>query len=158
VEREAGRLWSWSATDLERWGREHENLRVAMEWSLVTEEGAVSCPRLAWGLGGFWDRRGYYSEAFEWLRRSVEKQVDLPPLQREMALFGAAFFAERLGDHATARGLLEQSLPLCREPALRHLLPERLKLFSMVAFSQGDYPVARAASEECMALSRASGD
>src|SRR5205814_7718056 len=114
------------------------NLRAALEWSLAVEGGAEASARLTAALAGFWDRRCFHSEAFEWSRRCIERQDGLPSWLREVAFHDAAFFAERLGDYPTARALVEQSVSICREFGLTRKLPYSLKTLAVVAQRQGD--------------------
>jgi predicted ATPase/DNA-binding SARP family transcriptional activator len=151
-------LWEIPIGELERWDREHDNLRAALEWGLAVDGGAEAAARLSAALAGFWDRRCFYSEAFEWSRGCIERQDGLPPGLREAMFFDAAFFAERMGDYSTARVLAQQSVSLCREFGLTRKLPYSLKLLAVVARGQGDYVVGRAVCEESVTLLREQGD
>jgi len=54
---------------LEALAREHDNFRVALEWSLTA--GLDLGPRLVAALGSFWFARGMLEEAGSWLQRAI---------------------------------------------------------------------------------------
>jgi non-specific serine/threonine protein kinase len=51
--------------------RDHDNLRSALEWSLVRPEGSDQALELSTALFWFWLKRGYLSEGQQWLERAL---------------------------------------------------------------------------------------
>lgn len=99
--------------------REHDNLRVALQWS-ITQEGkdADKGMQLAGHLWWFWYLRGYWSEGRKWLTINSGSQnlATLGPsactVSRARALGYAGIFHD---DLVQASRLYEKSLALCRE-------------------------------------------
>jgi len=144
---------------LARLEREHDNLRVALEWALNGEGDDAPGPpeaglRLANALWRFWYVRGYWQEGREWLGRGLAA-IGQPSrtVARARALIRATFFAD---DQKQRVRLVDESLALCRElgdkPGIAFAL--RLKFESVM----GDYSSARLLLEESLTLYRELGD
>ena len=98
---------------LERLETEHGNLGAAMSW-LVEQDQLEPAIHLSWATWRFWWLRGHAEELVSF-GDILAKSEHLPPRQRALALSGTGFGLFASGDHATARPLLEQSLPLYRQ-------------------------------------------
>lgn len=124
-EAESGLRGSQQVAWLGRLEREHDNLRVALDWS--QEAGYVERGlRLAASLHWFWDRRGYLSEGrarlHGLLERSQEQSASVlatPSASfrqaRAYALYGAASLAFDQGDGEASAALAEESVALFRQ-------------------------------------------
>jgi predicted ATPase/DNA-binding SARP family transcriptional activator len=104
-------------TWLDRFEREHDNLRAALEWSLqANPEPAL---RLSIALCRFWEVRGYLGEGRRFLERSLRaaeaQEVPVPPRLRARALNRAGILARDQGDYAAARSCYERSLAVFQE-------------------------------------------
>ncbi len=167
---------------LERLDSEHDNLRAALEWSLMDKDeggrqkddtGAPNAihpssliPRpseLGLRLGGvacrFWYVRGHFGEG----RRRLSLALERPGAEghcseRAKALTGAGNLANRQGDYMAARVLYEESLEIRRELADRDGIAGSLNNLGNVAHDEGDYPAARALFEESLVICRELGD
>ena len=60
---------------LERLEADHDNLRLALEWSLGRERPEAAL-RLCTALGVFWDMGNCWREGARWLKRALEKPSD----------------------------------------------------------------------------------
>src|SRR5262249_29719182 len=97
---------------IERLEEEHDNLRLALEWSLHAD-GDVAL-RLSGALAWFWYARAYHSEGRRWLARTLASSVQRSPA-RAKALHGAGWLAHHQRDSDAARELLGESLAIARE-------------------------------------------
>ncbi|HEV8194488.1 MAG TPA: tetratricopeptide repeat protein [Ktedonobacterales bacterium] len=109
---------------------EQANVRAALAWLLGEGEQEASL-RLAGALGWFWGVRGYMSEGRMWLERALLTQRKLP--------------AQRAGVSGMTEALLR-----ARVVALLRA--------GMLAWLQGDFPMARQHLDECLTLSRTRGN
>jgi predicted ATPase len=144
----------------ERLEREHDNLRVALEFNAVSRlEGRL------W-LGGlmlwFWQSQGYMSEGLAYLEKLLVKakeQEILSPSEvagRAKALWAIGGLAWSSGDPATGQIHLEESVRLWRQisPAGRRGLAEGPRELGIIAIYNGDLETAQAALEESIQLWR----
>jgi DNA-binding CsgD family transcriptional regulator len=95
---------------LERLEREHDNLRVALEWAQAsgTHETLL---RLVTALALFWELRGHLAEGSRWFARALE-QDEGPSVIRARALWGAAHAAVYNDDYQTAAERAPQALEM----------------------------------------------
>ena len=98
---------------LDRLETEHGNLGAAMSW-LGEQDQLEPAIQLSWATWRFWWLRGHAKELVSYVD-ILAKSEHLPPRQRALALSGTGFGLFASGDQATARPLLEQSLPLYRQ-------------------------------------------
>jgi non-specific serine/threonine protein kinase len=149
-------------TWLDRLELEHENVRAVLRWAQAGGEQETGL-QLAGAVWRFWAVRGYLSEGRSWLEgllAQVEAQEtgSVAPAVRAKALDGASNLAYRLGDHARATVLHEESLALCREMDDKQSIAASLLHLGNVAWAQGDYARVTALFEESLALCRELGD
>src|SRR5579871_5032422 len=125
---------------LQRLETEHENLRTALGWCRVEENGAQAGLRLAGALGRFWEVRGYMTEGRRYLAEALgrEEGAGRTP-ERARALNCAGVLAHRQGDYASARSLTEESLAIRRELGDRLGIAYSLNNLGILAKDQGDY-------------------
>ena len=139
---EAEAHWSGAAQQawLARLELEHDNLRMALEWSLNHEPGIGL--RLAAALGPFWDVRGYLTEGLETLECALAGAGDEQKVWQAKALHLAGKLAARQGDYQRAQELETRGLELNRE--LGHLagVAHSLDSLGQLAWFQSDYATA----------------
>ncbi len=100
---------------LNRIEAEHDNLRAALEWSLVQAERGEDSLRLAGALFLFWHQRGHVSEGRTWLARALTNPVaPRAGAARARALYAAGYLAHIQGDTMAAKAVLEESAELWR--------------------------------------------
>jgi predicted ATPase len=141
---------------LDQLAREHENLRLAIEWSLAAGDWEPA-ERLAAGLWRFWLVRGHLSEGRDRLQYLLAVSP-APSPRRPRLLTAAGTLAHNQGDYAAARSFYEESLALSRARGDEATVAGTLNDLGWVAWRQGDYAAARALSEEALALHRRLGD
>jgi non-specific serine/threonine protein kinase len=143
---------------LARLGREHDNLRAALQWALDRGHSTLGL-QVAAGIWRFWLQRGHQREGRRWLAAllALAASDDAASMAlRASALEGAAQLAEDQHDFAEASALFAQSV------SLRHALGQNerttgiLVNTAMEARAQGDYARAIAILEECLAQYRRS--
>jgi len=137
---------------------EHDNLRLALEWS-HEEAPAQEDLRLCGAMHRFWFTRGYVAEGRQWCERILAKGVPAEPsLEYARVVNAAGSLAWHQTDFRAARPLLEQGLALSRGLDDRLGLARSLNNLGSLAFEQGDYPAAQTLYEESLALWRELGD
>jgi predicted ATPase/class 3 adenylate cyclase len=81
---------------LNRLDVEHDNLRAALEWSLLGDNQGEVGLRLAGALWWFWLVRSHFTEGRNWLDAAVSRAVDAPAPDQVKVLNGAAYLARRV--------------------------------------------------------------
>ena len=115
VEKAEAHLVSAEQTDwLNRLEREHDNLRVALEWTLRHDEIETGL-RVAGALWRFWWQRGYLSEGIAWFDQLLAKPQPVSTLVRARALNGAGNLNWTRGDLEKAWRQHTECLALRRE-------------------------------------------
>jgi predicted ATPase/DNA-binding CsgD family transcriptional regulator len=146
---------------LGRLEREHDNLRVAMNWLLERTEARESSElvlRLGAALWWFWLMRGHRHEGWNFLERALAGSEAGAELVRARALWAAGNLAAWLGYFEQGETLCQQSLELSRQigdtAGMRHAGFH----LGVVASAKGDFAAARSRFEESLVLSREAGD
>jgi tetratricopeptide (TPR) repeat protein len=151
-------LGAEQADSLRRLEDEHDNLRLALEWSHA-EAPAREDLRLCAAMHRFWLTRGYAAEGRQWCARMLAKGVSTEPtLEYARVVNAAGSLAWYQTDFRAARPLLEQGLALSRGLDDRLGLARSLNNLGSLAFEQGDYPAAQTLYEESLAVWRELGD
>ena len=93
---------------LNRLQREHDNLRLALEWCLAAPERGEQSVELAAALCWFWMKRGYFREGQECLERALAASGNTPAALRAKALMSLGSMTFFQGDLARTRALLRR--------------------------------------------------
>ena len=139
---------------LRRLDQEHDNLRSALDWSLIgpSSRGGL---RLCGALQRFWWTRGYLSEGREsCVRVLAKKGAQGATQERAQALKTAGVLAYQQGDYPAARALDEESLAIHRLLGDRRGIAGSLNNLGLVACDQGNFSAARALHQESLAIMR----
>jgi len=139
-------------TSFEALERERGNLLAVERWA-VAHENADVILRLIAALWPFWLSHGDAAEAGDRLRPMlplVDRVPDSSLLAR--ALHGAGVLAEKLGDYALCRSLLEASVGIARRVRDADALAVALDSLGRQKFVEGHYSEARALLEEAHAI------
>jgi ATP/maltotriose-dependent transcriptional regulator MalT len=148
---------------LERLEREHDNLRAALQWSLVQAEEAGAredgrSREIALRLGGalrvFWVVHGHISEGRHFLERALAASEGSEASVRAKALNVAGHLAIIQSDYEHAEPLCKESLALYRELEDQPGIAFSLFLLGSVSWTQGNMVAARTLTEEALAISR----
>jgi len=146
---------------LKRYEIEHDNLRAALEWSLMAPNRAETGLRLAANTAIFWKLHGYHSEGRMRLAAALAQEAaQRPALVRAQALHRASILAFHQSDYSATRALAEESLVISREqgPAGRLEVANALEMLAEVASETGDYSAAPKLYEQALSLYREVGD
>ena len=142
----------------ERLEVEHENLRSALDWSMVAQH-TEECLRLCGALWWFWAMRAYLSEGREWCSRVLGTAgAEERTVERAKVLHGLGALAYTQGDYGSAQAFYEESLTLQREIGNLWGIANSLNSLGNVSSAQGDYSAARALYEESLTLQREIGN
>src|SRR5215204_2151365 len=144
---------------LERFEREHDNLRGALRWLL--ERGvAEKAARLGRALWLFWWIRGHFAEGLRSMEHalSAEGGTAMPAAARAIALYVEGTMACGQGEHRSAEVLLEESAASYRELGDRRGVAYALGSAAVVAITQERYERGIACSEEATDLFLEVGD
>jgi predicted ATPase/DNA-binding SARP family transcriptional activator/Tfp pilus assembly protein PilF len=168
--------------------QEHDNLRSALAWCLgekeegerrkeesmvlpgVSETGLGLPPssflphpseiglRLAGALGRFWGGRGYIQEGQEWLARALAQGDKKPTLYRAKTLLQAGWMAHFKKEFEAVHAFHDEALAIYRAEDDRKGVLHCRYLRAGLARIEGNLPEARRLYEECLVLSRDTGD
>ena len=138
---------------------EHDNLRVALTWSLEVADRAEHGLRLAGALHWFWFLRDHYREGRQWLEAALARpSIEERTPARVKALAGAGLLAIHQNDYDAARARLRQSFTLGRELRDTAGVAYALHVLGMWDLLQADHAQLRALVEEGVVLFREAGD
>jgi len=146
------------ATWQKRLEREHDNLRAAMEWSLIAEGQEEAALRLVGALAQFWVMGSLLREGGVWITRALATGRNAPPLVLARALDAGWTCFLFQGDYETARSLAEEGLRFARKAQDRQAIIYALFGVGLLAAHRGEFETALASAEEGMALAQAEGD
>jgi len=143
---------------LRRLDREHDDLRVALEWSLGEPGEGSAGLRMASGLWRYWEIRGHLTEGRALLEQATAAVGGEVSALRANAFTGAGNLAFMQGDLRAAATFHEASLALHRELGSRQSVAYAANNLANTAVQLGDHERARALYEEAVAACRAIGD
>jgi len=129
---------------LDRLEVEHNNIRVALEWSIGHSnagDGQYGL-RLANAVWQFWYMRAYVTEGRSWLERVLACRDGGAASLRAEALNAAGGLAHLQGDEPRAETLLEESLRYARCTGDHAAEARALTNLATIAAMQGDYQKA----------------
>jgi non-specific serine/threonine protein kinase len=134
---------------------DHDNFRLALDWTQQSELGAQSGLRLADALSEFWLTRGYLVEGRE---RTASALNHARSFERT-ALFAhvlcdAAWYASFQGDFSGARSFANESLGIFRELGDRLGISNALQVLGTVAIDSKGYALAESTLQEALQIRR----
>jgi predicted ATPase/tetratricopeptide (TPR) repeat protein/DNA-binding XRE family transcriptional regulator len=134
---------------------EHDNLRVALQWT--TNNDVETGLRLGGMLGWFWFVRGYATEGIKWLNGLIT--YDTPQTEAQVAALGLkAFLSSLTGDFESVVKLNETVLKHRDIGDPRFIAWALRGKAAFTAWSGGDTQSAIKLAEQAIALSQAVGD
>ncbi|MDQ5854230.1 MAG: tetratricopeptide repeat protein, partial [Chloroflexota bacterium] len=142
---------------LRRLEAEHDNLRAALSWSRMLQDGAEVELRFAAALAPFWGAR-HLTEGRHRLESAIVRGRDATPGVRAAALLQVGRLAWQQSDYGVAHARLREAVAVFRQIGEQLRVAEALDSLAVTALLQGDLAAARAASEESIAICRAAGD
>jgi non-specific serine/threonine protein kinase len=141
---------------MDRLAEDHDNLRLAVEWALVSSGGDVAL-RLTGALAWFWWARDAHTEGRRWLERALAAAPDRSPA-RMKALHGAGWVAHHQRDADAARRLLGESLAIARELDDTWTVAWALHGLGRVAYFENDPAATRSLAQQSLAVAEEAGD
>jgi predicted ATPase/DNA-binding SARP family transcriptional activator/DNA-binding CsgD family transcriptional regulator len=137
---------------------EHDNLRVALSWTLERREAELGL-RLAGALEWFWEAHGHYSEGRRWLEKAWEMKRHASAAVRAKALFAVCQMAHLQNDTDMAEATAHEGIELCAKSEIDGSFAAlfRWKLGYAMRL-RGDYERAKELLKESLTLSREADD
>ncbi len=133
---------------------EFDNLRMALAWSLQTEEAEKGL-RLVSAIGWFFTERSHWFDEPDWINQALMANPNAPASLRSKALHSAGALAGLVGDKR-ARTFLEEGLALARAVDDRWNIA--WSLCHLAFFVSSDPGQSEAFLQESLALFRAIED
>lgn len=135
----SGELWG---PDQRRWleslQTEHDNLRLALEWTTVDPGRAESMLFLSTYLWRFWEVQGYSREGLDWLELALQAGAESPLILRANGLRGAGNLARQQGDYIKAKIYHEQSLSLFEQVQDKLGIARQMDVLGEIQWLKGD--------------------
>jgi predicted ATPase len=142
---------------LERLEAEHDNLRVALDWSIAHRP--ASALRLASLLWPFWEMRGHFTEGRARLSALLARVApESSPADYAKVLYAAGVLADAQGDYGAARELFQRNLDRHRAAGNQAGIAMSLNNLAVVVLRQRDLAAARALYEESLGIWRSLGN
>ena len=147
---------------LGRLEQDHANLRVALEWSLNSDDATRGGDELALRLSGalrwFWRMRGHFHEGRDWLKESLQQRPERRTGARAVALLGLSLLMNGLGDLGAAHPTAEESAVIYRKLGDQQGLAEALTILGLTLVWQGQATLGLTRLEEALSIYRKVGD
>lgn len=140
--------------------QELDNMRAAMAWAFAqnsTPERVECGLQLIITTTRFWQGRGLFREAVQWLERGLQASPSISPKIRASALSTAGWLVT-WDDCLRARAMLQESIILYRKLNDEQGLAMGLDILGDITWYYGDFATAKACYEESLALLRKQGD
>jgi predicted ATPase/DNA-binding SARP family transcriptional activator/DNA-binding CsgD family transcriptional regulator len=136
---------------------EHDNMRVALSWTIRREEAVLGL-RLAGALRWFWSLRGYLSEGARHLEEALAGGAAASVAERAGALFGLGLIVKGQGELERAQARFEEALALYEELGDRGCVADSLAFLGWAVYYQDDIARASRLFEESLKVARESGN
>ncbi len=141
---------------------EHDNLRGVLSWAVESQEAKIGL-RLAVALSKFWEIRGYFREAQQWLERLLPLTLDdeaspssLVLRAKTLSAYANAF--EGLTDFVSAEFYAQAALAAWRALEEASGMASSLAMLGSIAMMREDYGPAVQLLQEARSLARSVGD
>ncbi|HJS18980.1 MAG TPA: tetratricopeptide repeat protein [Anaerolineales bacterium] len=105
---------AWQQDWKNRLELDHDNLRVALAWSLESNQIEAGL-KLAGALAWFWHNKGHLSEGNLWLEKILASGIANQGKERAKALRASSILSTATGDYIRAIAFAESSIKLYRE-------------------------------------------
>jgi predicted ATPase/DNA-binding CsgD family transcriptional regulator/Flp pilus assembly protein TadD len=136
---------------------EHDNIRAAIEWSLL-EGNVETALRIGSAVWRFWSTRGYLTEGRTWLTRALAKGGTVSEPVRLAALIALAHLSEDQHDLTVAGVHFSEALNLATSIGDEWATMRALGGLGLVAQDRGDYGEASAFHDRAAQLARSLND
>ena len=152
----APQLWRSNQREwMDRLEEEHDNLRAALEWSLCKECGEdllIMGMRIASSISYFWLVRGYWSEAWDWMKDLLKapQTAEMKNTEKNQLLYSAGFLVKDLGDVNVSKDLFNQALAEAR--STQDLRSQGFALLGLGEIALNDHAIPDAETQIDQAL------
>ncbi len=146
---------------LSRLEQEHDNLRVALEWSLnncMDGRCYEISLRLPAALRWFWRMRGHFHEGCDWLLEALQNSPERRTQAHATALVGLSLLMNGVGDLGRARPPAEESVIIFRELDVEAGLAEALMILGLTLLWQGEATEGLEHTRQALEIFRKVGD
>lgn len=137
--------------------QEHENLRIALQWALDTDETETAF-RLLGAVWRYWDVLNVWSEARIWMERALTQGASMRTPGRAETLWGASWLAAHQGDYSQSLALAQEGLGLARDLGDQRLIGLLLQSVADGLYRFGDSESAIQCVEESLDIFHNLGD
>ncbi len=135
-----------------------DDVRAALEWSLTCADNPDYALRLATAMFGFWQARGDFTEAGQWLERAIRQRgVENHPESLVKALHAQTGNLWWVGRYDEALASLTRSQDILRQLD-RHPGANSLRGMGILQLARGDWQAAQTALEQSIPLLRETND
>lgn len=134
----------------------HDDIRAALRWSLLRDEGELALD-LSAPIWRFWLFRGYLSEGRRWLEQALAATDGITSSRAEAAL-GAGVLAQFQADYSRARELCAMCIEYSTALVDRRRVGFGLLTLASVKSETGDYESAARTYHEALAALRERND
>ncbi len=143
---------------LARLEAEHDNLRAALHWSLLSDETAETALELCGAWGPFWTIQDNLSEGWQWCRAALDRTSETEAgALRVRVLNTACRLGTRICDFSLAHAFATESVALAKRIGDQSGASDALHGLGSVEWRQGRFPEALELLTESLALARAVG-
>ena len=130
-----------ATSELEAWlsvlEREHDDIRVALDWADQARD-VDTLVRMAAGLGTFWRSHCHFSEGRRWLDRALALTSGQRSPVRAELLRASGHISRARGDLATAEAQYREALAIREELGEDARVAQSLRLMGTIAYERGD--------------------
>jgi predicted ATPase/class 3 adenylate cyclase len=143
---------------LDRFGREHENVRAALRWCLRSGRAEPGL-RIAAANWRFWQQRGHLIEGRQWLVDLLSLPAAAgPTMLRGRAVSAAGSLAYWQNDRAEAQRLYDESLTIARASGDAVAVFDASFNLAFLPWFRGDVDESWSLLQECLRIARELGD
>jgi predicted ATPase/class 3 adenylate cyclase len=143
---------------LDRFGREHENVRAALGWCLRSGQAEPGL-RIAAAIWRFWQQRGHLIEGRQWLADLLSLPAAAgPTMLRGRAAGAAGSLAYWQNDIPEAQRRYEESLTIARASGDAVAMFDASFNLAFLPWFRGDVDESWSLLQECMRAARELGD
>ncbi len=130
---------------------EHENLRVALAWTLNHNEPELAV-RLVGALGLFWIAQGYHVEGRRWVEQALPRLKEASPAFHPRFLTSAGLLAWIQSDHESSDQFYTEALRIAEQLDDKEDMAWALTFLSFPYWKRGDLDRAVGSVEKALTL------
>jgi len=160
--RDAQLAWALTLVEseepLDELGREHDNLRAVLTWSIGEKRAVGDGLRLCALLTNFWCVRGHAREGSRWIEAALGGVDEEATVGRASAHLAASQLSYYLSDIERMKAHCESALRIARSIGDEAVAERALNRLSLALILTGDFERAHTCLAECLAYHERRGD